>query len=357
MKEHSLDFGGPMDRTTGTIAALTVLVLLTPAVAGDALDVRFDWDEAELALAALRAESAAAGIDERTWAALAQTEGYRRLEQRERDMGRPFEADEFRSFLLDPEVRSRAPELGAAIEQWKRADLTRAAARALAYLPEGTTIRATIYPVIKPRSNSFVYQLDVDPAIFLYIDPAVTSAQFENTVAHELHHVGHSAACPEDPVADGLPDGARDALAWLGAFGEGYAMLAAAGGPEVHPHQTSDAEDRARWDRDLERFNDDLAAVEAFALDVALERETDPQQIRTRGFSFFGVQGPWYTVGWKMAVLIEQTHGRDALIETLCDSRRMLVLYNEAAAKRNADSGSGLRTWSPELLAILEPDP
>ena len=50
----------------------------------------------------------------------------------------------------------------------------------------------------------------------------------------------------------------------IGAFGEGFAMLAAAGGPDVHPHAVSSPEERARWDKDMLNFNDDLKKVECF---------------------------------------------------------------------------------------------
>jgi hypothetical protein len=75
-----------------------------------------------------------------------------------------------------------------------------------------------------------VFEVDIDPAIMLYLDPARTAAQLENTIAHELHHVGYAAACraPTDSAAD---PALSAALGWLGAFGEGVAMLAAAGGP------------------------------------------------------------------------------------------------------------------------------
>jgi hypothetical protein len=42
----------------------------------------------------------------------------------------------------------------------------------------------------KPQIHSFVYDVRGDPAIFLYLDPEQPPAQFENTVAHELHHIG-----------------------------------------------------------------------------------------------------------------------------------------------------------------------
>jgi hypothetical protein len=64
---------------------------------------------------------------------------------------------------------------------------------------------------------------------------------------------------------------------------------------------------------------------------------------------FYGVQGPWYTVGWKMAVTVERRFGRAALIECLRDPRRLLARYNAAA-------GDSLARWSPALLAAFQSD-
>lgn len=61
------------------------------------------------------------------------------------------------------------------------------------------------------------------PAIFLYVDPAESRAQFENTVAHELHHIG-------------------------------------AGSLEARYEES--------WDRDVANFDADLRRVERFFLDV-----------------------------------------------------------------------------------------
>src|SRR4030067_3172359 len=95
-------------------------------------------------------------------------------------------------------------------------------------------------------------------------------------------------------------------------------MLAAAGGPDIHPHAASPAPDRERWDKDMANFNADLKKVEGFFLDVLDGRPKGEEAIREAGFSFFGIQGPWYTAGWKMAELIEQTFGRAKLIDSLC---------------------------------------
>jgi hypothetical protein len=126
-------------------------------------------------------------------------------------------------------------------------------------------------------------------------------------------------------------------------------MLAAAGGPDIHPHAVSNPEDRARWDKDLGNFNDDLKKVEKFLLDVFEKKLTD-EQIQQTGYSFFGTQGPWYTVGWRMSVLIEKTFGRAKLIECTCDQRKLFSTYNQAAEKHHRTSREPLAVWSNTLI-------
>ena len=194
-----------------------------------------------------------------------------------------------------------------------------AARRVLPYLPEEAVIRAKVYLVIKPLTNSFVFEVSTDPAIFLYLDPEVTAAKFANTVAHELHHIGYSSVKPGTSGLENLSPGARKALEWMGAFGEGFAMLAAAGSPDVHPHAVSPQTERARWDHDMENFGKDLKTLETFFLDVIEGRLKAEDEISERAYSFFGIQGPWYTVGYEMAVVIERREGRAELIECMSE--------------------------------------
>ena len=211
-----------------------------------------------------------------------------------------------------------------------------------------------MFPVIKPGVNSFVYETRTDPAIFLYLDPDVPGPKFENTVAHELHHIGYATVSARgDSAIAALPADAHAAAEWVGAFGEGFAMLAAAGGPDVHPHAVSPAADRERWDRDVANFDHDLAAVQQFLLDVIHGKLKTAEERESVGYSFFGVQGPWYTVGWKMAVTIERRFGRARLVECMLDPRTVLAAYNEAAAEQNRAGGDQLPRWSPELLRAL----
>jgi hypothetical protein len=322
-----------------------------------AVDIRLVTDEADAVLSILQETLAGKPPVEADWTRLFSTEGYVRLKKREQSLKRPFEDGDFKEFAQSPELRTKTAALADTLELWKRADLKAAASRALTYLPAGTAIRAKVYPVIKPKTNSFVFELQTDPAIFLYLDPEMSSAQFENTVAHELHHIGFAAACL--PAFEGeeykkRPAEVRTVLEWIGSFGEGVAMLAAASGPDVHPHAVSPTADRERWDKDMANFNSDLKKVEEFFLDILDGRLKGEEVIREAGFSFFGIQGPWYTVGWKMAALIEKTFGRQKLIDCLCDSTAFLANYNEAAAKHNARAGEPLALWSPDLMNRLK---
>ncbi|HEX9164413.1 MAG TPA: DUF5700 domain-containing putative Zn-dependent protease [Gemmatimonadales bacterium] len=317
----------------------------------DRVQLRLDTVQAAAVLALVEGRPAAAPG---AWQALFTSEGYRRLQTREAAMRRAFTDSSFAAFVRSDGLASRAPALRAALRAWAGADLQRAAARALAYLPADARIRATVYLVIKPQTNSFVWEVQTDPAIFLYLDPAVSPAQFENTVAHELHHIGFaSVRARRDAALAALAPAARAAAGWMGAFGEGFAMLAAAGGPGVHPHADSPAEDRARWDRDVARFNQDLGTLEAFFGDILAGRLATPDTIQAVAANFYGIQGPWYTVGWKMAAVIEERFGRDELIRCMTDPRRLLRRYNDAAAPYDRAGRDSLALWSPGLLDAL----
>lgn len=223
--------------------------------------------------------------------------------------------------------------LRATLDDWARADLRAARALALAYLPAGAALRATVYLMLKPRPNSFVMAVGTDSAaIVLHLDPSVSRAKWENTVAHELHHIGYAGACPDSAAPPPADASLGEALRWMSAFGEGVAVLAAAGGPERHPHAASDSAERARWERDLRNVPADLPRLEQFLLEVADGRLVDPDSIRRAGMSFFGdAQGPWYTVGYTMARAVERRLGRARLVASLCDPRRLLGAYQTAA--------------------------
>jgi|SRR5579872_627474 len=154
-----------------SLLALPINAPARPEPSAGTVQVRIVTDEADAVLAILASNRAKRPIRDSDWRRLFASEGYRRLKERERKMGRAFDDVAFKSFVLSAKLAEREQALTDALEKWKHADTTRAAGLALAYLPKGARIKAKIYPVIKLRTNSFVFQDRGDRAIFLYLDP------------------------------------------------------------------------------------------------------------------------------------------------------------------------------------------
>jgi hypothetical protein len=316
------------------------------------VNVQIITDEADAVLQILAKKENGQEITDADWQKVFSSEGYIRLKKRELSMSRSFEESDFKSFVLSESLTSRRTILFETLAKWREINTNRPAELALAYLPPTAKIRAKIYPVIKPRENSFVFDIPNDPAIFLYLDPAVGKEKFENTLAHELHHIGYGSSCPSSSIAakiEKLSPNRQKVLKWIGAFGEGFAMLAAAGGADIPPHLFSPAEDKARWDKDVANFNNDLKIVEKFFLDLEAGKLSEKEENETAR-SFYGIQGPWYTVGWQMSVAIEKTFGRKKLIECICDQRKLLPTFNKAVKKYNHQNNKQLMLWSKELI-------
>lgn len=330
----------------------------TAVSASSRIELALNTDEAEAVLAILDKRNAGAAIADADWQRLFATEPYVRLKKRESAMHRDFTDDDFKAFVLSAELAPRAALLRHTLDAWKQTNLTASAHRVLTYLPEQAVIKAKIFPLIKPKTNSFVFDTHSDAAIFLYLDPQESAAKFENTVAHELHHIGYSsiAELAEARQEDGSPD-AKPAVEWMGAFGEGFAMLAAAGGPDSDPHAASSAKERERWNHDLANFNNDLMAVQQFFLDIIQHKLVGENKIAERASPFYGdAQGAWYTVGYKMAVIVEKRFGRRELINCMLDPRQLLARYNQAAEEINRGSEK-LAVWSPELMQKIAAQP
>ncbi len=322
-----------------------------PAAPVNRIQLTLNTDEAEAVLAILDKSAAGSSIADSDWQRLFSTEPYVRLKKREAFMHRDFTDEDFKKFVLSPEFAAKASSLRHTLDAWRKADLDASAQRALAYLPEQAHIKAKIFPVIKPKPNSFVFATTTDPTIFLYLDPEESAAKFENTVAHELHHIGLASVDSQIAAKEkDMPPNVRPAVDWMSAFGEGFAMLAAAGGPDVDPQAASSPEEHARWERDMANFNQDLTTLQQFFLDVIDQTIKGKDEIDKKAFTFFGEQGPWYTVGYKMAVVIEKRYGRARLIACMLDPRELLATYNRAATEANAGSAEKLALWSPELM-------
>lgn len=311
-------------------------------------------DEADCVMNILNKKSENKKITEEDWHKLFSSEGYIRLKKREDAMKRSFTDEEFKSFVLSDTLFRKTAALAKALEQWKKADINKTTGMALAYLPERASIKAKIYIEIKPKSNSFVFDLATDPAIFLYLNTDVSKAKFENTLSHELHHIGFSQNCNEkyEENIKSKQGNAADVLNWIGAFGEGFAMIAAAGGADIHPHAVSLKEDKERWDRDVQNFNEDLKKVEAFFIDV-LDGELKGDAISEKAMEFFGYQGPWYTLGWKMSMVIEKISGRGKLLECIINPQKLLPVYNNAVEEYNKKYNERLVRWSDLVIKSI----
>jgi hypothetical protein len=74
-------------------------------------------------------------------------------------------------------------------------------------------------------------------------------------------------------------------------------------------------------------------------------------------FSFINTedvpQGAFYTVGWKMAALVEQDQGREVILRAVCDPRVLLTAYNGVARALPRSDADPLPLWSEEFLAAI----
>lgn len=338
-------------------APLLLVAAASTAAETDRVQLTIDASEAELALAIVEKRAAGKEVAAADWQALFASEPYVRLKKRELSMRREFDDNDFRRFVFSDDLSKRAAALRKTLDAWKQADLKAAAARVLPYLPKDARIRAKVYPVVKPRANSFVFEAGTDPAIFLYLDPDQSASDFANTVAHESHHVGFTAASAAYAERiKTLPENARAAAQWMGAFGEGLAVLAAAGSPDVHPMQDFAEADRARWDQDLKFVDQVFRQLDIFFVDLLDGGFAKPEVADHVALTFFGYRGPWYTVGYRMGVVVEKRYGRAVLLACMADPRLLLARYNEAANETNAAGRETLPVWSAAVLTGVGAD-
>jgi hypothetical protein len=305
-------------------------------------------------LTILDKRASATPVDDADWQALFSTEPYRRLKERETSMRREFSDDEFKAFVLSDALLAKRSALAAMLAAWKAADLDAAAARTLGYLPPHAVIRAKVFAEIKPIDNSFVFDVDRDPAIFLALSMKMTPERFANTVAHELHHIGLASADKQYQTRiAALSPRAKKAAMWMGAFGEGLAMLAAAGGPDVPPTAAEGPDEQRNWQEGMAQFGNEFAELQTF-FEQVLTGTLEGQAADRRAAAFFGeIRGPWYFVGYRMAVIVESRFGRDTLVDCLLDYRQLLAKYNEAAEALNRSASMSLPFWSNAILEAV----
>ncbi len=341
-----------MRRAFSAVFFLVLLPLF--ALADSRVHFKLDSSEAEAVLAILHKRAAQQTVTETEWHTLFTSEPYQRLKKREASMHRDFTDDDFKAFVMSPDLQKKMAALERTLTEWKKADLSAVADRILPYLPSTAKVSASVYPVIKPKTNSFVFETDTNPAIFLYLDPEESRSEFENIVAHESHHIGFSDASKQyEERIKSLPPNAKKAAEWMGAFGEGLAVLAASGSADVHPLKDFNTDQRIRWDEDWKYVDQSLIQVNQFFLDVVNGGFAKPEVADHEAFTFFGYRGPWYTVGYLIGRTVEKRFGRAVLIDCMADPRELLAKYNEAAKEQNDAGQEKLPLWSSEVLQAV----
>jgi putative zinc-dependent peptidase DUF5700 len=329
---------------------LTCSAFAQPA---DRVALNVDSSEAETVLAILDKRAVHEAVADEDWQRLFTSTPYRRLKQHEASMPQAFTDHEFKKLVAT--LDASREQLRESLRQWQSVDLRSVARRPLAYLPPQATIRAEVYPVIKSQANSFVFEPESPaPAIFLYVgSKAKTQEQLENTFAHEAHHLGLASVQRTYREEIGsLPENARKAAWWMGNFREGMAVLAAAGSPDVDPLAVFDEYYRLHWSHEAKRFTTNLDELNQFFLDT-IHGDLLNDAVAHEAGVFFGDDGPWYTVGYRMAVTIEREFGRTALVATYADPRQFVARYNEAAETENSRNGGNLPLFSAEILEAV----
>ena len=341
---------------------LLALAFVVPALAVTELaaqpqttELIIDSSEAHQALAILHKQLNKQPVTNEDWQKLFASLPYRGLKSRESEIKNSFTDEQFKTFLTAPESLQRVAEWEKALAEIESSKMPEIASHVLAWLPAEASIQARVFPMIKPRENSFVWRdAQGGTAIFLYLSNK-SRASFEDTVAHECHHIGlMSLNARQKALLDKLPKPVSATVDAMGAFGEGEAVLAAAGTTDRRPHWQDDALARARWDSDMMHFNQDVATLTQFFTEV-LDGKLTGDAVDDKVGSFFGYQGPWYTVGYEMAALVEKRYGREEFLKCMLDPRLLLVRYNQVAAEAN-QRGARLALWPQELLTRVYAD-
>jgi hypothetical protein len=136
-----------------------------PGASVDLIQLRLNTEEAEAVLAILDKLKIGQAVDESDWLRLFATEPYARLKKREAAMNRDFTDQDFKKFVLSAELLAKDSALRETLNAWKQKGLVASARRDLSYLPEQAVIKAKVFPMIKPKTNSFVFDTDTDPTI------------------------------------------------------------------------------------------------------------------------------------------------------------------------------------------------
>ncbi|MBL5982074.1 hypothetical protein NAAC61_08655 [Petrotoga sp. 8T1HF07.NaAc.6.1] len=92
-------------------------------------------------------------------------------------------------------------------------------------------------------------------------------------------------------------------------------------------------------------------------LKILNEEFPDNEELYKEGFELMtnnGGQGSWYTVGWKVSVVIEKVEGKERLLECMSDLTKLYSTYNEAVITYNKKYNEELKSWSQKIIDALK---
>jgi len=310
----------------------------------------FEYDEVEASLTLLEK-----GFDQTLqtgdWIRLFETRGYRLLKKRELNMGNAFNDEDFQIFIKSLINTKTVGSYQLTFERFQAIDLNGIQQKVMAYLPKHATFNTTIIPIIKSQKNSFVHQMEGESCLFIYLAPACLKAKLENTLIHELHHIGLDSVYDPSKYS-GLETKTQKLIEWTNAFGEGFAMLAAAGGPQNHP-VPFDEQNRRVWNENSRHVEIDFEKIQCFLIHILEGQFEDEQALIAKGMELMmnnGGQGSWYTVGWKISIIIEEIFGRQTLIDCMEDLRKLYIHYNKGVKVYNSKYGLSLPSWHDKII-------
>ena len=139
---------------------------------------------------------------------------------------------------------------------------------------------------------------------------------------------------------------------WTGAFGEGLAVLAAPGSPEVAPNQYGPPE--TKLGPRYEQFQPGSRSLERI-FPRSDRRTLQGNAANQKAYTFFGdIQGldTRLATRWRPC---SSSFGRASLMECMLDRRLLLQRYNHAAEELNASGKDRLALWSPQVLKAVLP--
>lgn len=317
------------------------------------MGINFIYDEIEAVISIIDR-----GIDgslyDTDWIRLFESQGYQLLKKRESKMGTPFTDEAFQTFMITLIKKKLIEPYQLSLRRFKDIDLNLIQKMVMAYLPEKSVFNTTVIPIIKPKKNSFVHRIEGESYLFIYLEPNDLKARLENKLIHELHHIGLDSVYDPSKYFD-LGVQAKKLIEWTNAFGEGFAMLAAAGGPGYHPVPFDDEAGRV-WDENIRNYQVDFDKIQQFLFNILEDKFQNEKELMEKGMELMmnnGGQGSWYTVGWRISVIIEEILGRTVLIKCMEDLRKFYFNYNQAVKIFNEKNHLKLPSWNKKITNNL----